>query len=44
MWCVVCDMCSGDVFEAGDDVRLEWTSSLDSSHFDVSLLSDGTQV
>lgn len=35
---------SGDVFEAGDDVRVEWDSSLESSYFDVSLLNDGAQV
>lgn len=35
---------SGDAFEAGDEVRVAWESSLDSSLFDISLLNDGVNV
>lgn len=35
---------SGDAFEAGDEVRVAWESSLESSLFDISLLNDGVSV
>lgn len=35
---------SGDAFEAGDEVRVAWESSLESSLFDVFLLKDGINV
>lgn len=35
---------SGDVFLAGEDVRVEWEAPQDSSYFDVFLLFDGAPV
>lgn len=35
---------SGDVFLAGEVVRVEWVAPQDSSYFDVFLLNDGNPV
>lgn len=40
----MCFVSSGDVFEPGDEVRVAWESSLESSLFDISLLNDGANV